>query len=137
MNLVELINQDDDCKSAINIDFANLKVSLDVYCLMLPNNEYDDDDDDDDENDDIFNKNNSSEQLHFPIISNSTTQSTSVTLQNIYIIIFIKTIFIHRKQTEDYENPFIYLSSSLPLRHAQGLAAFVAEVCIIILNNKY
>lgn len=85
------MNQDDDGKSSENIDFTNLKVSLDVYCLMLPNNEYDDDDDDG--NDNIFNKNNSSEQLHFPIIINSTTQSESVKRQNVYITIFIEIIF--------------------------------------------
>jgi hypothetical protein len=73
------MNQDDDSQSTRTIDLANLKVSLDVYCLMLPNNDYDDDDDvNEDGNDDIFNKKNSLEQLHFPIINNSTTQSMSV-----------------------------------------------------------
>lgn len=72
------MNQDDDNQSSKIIDLTNLKISLDVYCLMLPNNDYDDDDVDDDGNDDIFNKKNSSEQLHFSTINNSTTQSTSV-----------------------------------------------------------
>lgn len=72
------MNQDIDIESIKNVNFKDLKVSLDVYCLMLPNNDYDDDDDDNEDND-RFSKTNSSEQLHFPVITKSTTlQSTLV-----------------------------------------------------------
>lgn len=70
MYVVELVSQDNDDETSKNMDFSNIKVSLDVYCLMLPINVYDDDDDDDDEIDKYTM--NSSEQLHFPINNKST-----------------------------------------------------------------
>jgi len=58
------------------MDFSDLKVSLDVYCLMLPINVYDDDDaDDDDDEVDRYTTMNSSEQLHFPKNNKSTISS--------------------------------------------------------------
>lgn len=66
------MNQDNDNESIKNVNFKDLKVSLDVYCLMLPNNDFDDDDDDNEHNN-KFSKRNSSEQLHFPITTKSTT----------------------------------------------------------------
>lgn len=77
MYIVELLSQDNDNETSRNIDFNNLKVSLDVYCLMLPMNIYDDDDDDDDEMD-RYTSMNSSEQLHFPINSKSTVLQSSL-----------------------------------------------------------
>lgn len=97
---------------------------------MLPNNDYEDDDGDEDSGNRFINTMNSSEQLHFPISNNSTVlHSTLVKVHTIFI--FSKNYFIYRKQNGHYENPFIYLSSSLPPRHAQGLAAFIAEVILI------
>lgn len=78
INIVELMNQDNDNESIENVNFKDLKVSLDVYCLMLPNNDYDDDDDDD--NGDKFSKTNSSEQLHFPITTKPTLVFTVLNL---------------------------------------------------------
>lgn len=70
------MNQDDNTEPIKNENFKDLKISLDVYCLMLPNNDIDDDDD---EENDRHNKINSPEQLHFPITTKSTTvQSTLV-----------------------------------------------------------
>jgi len=60
------------------MDFSALKVSLDVYCLMLPINVYDDDDDDDDDEIDRYTTMNSSEQLHFPINNKSTILQSSL-----------------------------------------------------------
>jgi len=77
LSIVELLNQDNDNDTSKNMDFSDLKVSLDVYCLMLPINVYDDDDDDDEEMD-RYTTMNSSEQLHFPINNKSTTLQSSL-----------------------------------------------------------
>lgn len=66
------MSQNNENESTRNMNLSDLKVSLDVYCLILPNNYYDDNDDDS-EDINTFNKGNSSEQLHFPIHSSSTT----------------------------------------------------------------
>lgn len=77
MSIVELLNHDNDNETSKNMDFSDLKVSLDVYCLMLPINVYDDDDDDDDEID-RYTTMNSTEQLHFPINNKSTILQSSL-----------------------------------------------------------
>lgn len=71
------MNHDNDNETSKNMDFSDLKVSLDVYCLMLPINVYDDDDDEDDEID-RYTTMNSSEQLHFPINNKSTILQSSL-----------------------------------------------------------
>lgn len=74
--IVELISQNNENESTRNMSLSDLKVSLDVYCLILPNNYDDNDDDGEDIN--TFIKRNSSEQLHFPINSNSTTLTSTL-----------------------------------------------------------
>lgn len=64
------------------MNFTDVKVSLDVFCLFLPNNDYDDYDTDDD---DKFNDMNSSEQLYYYSSSTTTLQSASVKSQKIII----------------------------------------------------
>ncbi|VVC33882.1 Hypothetical protein CINCED_3A021397 [Cinara cedri] len=101
--IFELLNQDVESESIRSLNLSNVKVSLDVYCLMLPNNDYDYDcDDEEDNDDDRYYQRSYSDKLHFPIINNSL------------------------KQTK--QNPFIYLCYSIPSRYAQGLAEFIAEV---------
>lgn len=39
---------------------------------------------------------------------------------------------IYRNKSEYHEDPFIYLSSSLPPKYAHGLASFITEVIQII-----
>lgn len=73
---MELLSQDNDKETSKYMDFSNSKVSLDVYCLMLPINVYDDDDDDDEI--DRYTTMNSSEQLHFPINNKSTILQSSL-----------------------------------------------------------
>lgn len=71
---VELLAEDNAIEYSHNMDLSGLKVSLDVYCLMLPNNN--DYDDDDEYEDDRFNQKNSSEKLHLSIINNSPTRQS-------------------------------------------------------------
>lgn len=78
MYLVEFINQEKEQEFIGNTD---LKVSIDVYCFMLPN--YNDDDDDD--YDDRFNETYNLEQPHFPI-NNATIQPLLVIIYKPYII---------------------------------------------------
>lgn len=69
MLIVELMNHGNENESTRNLDLTNLKVSLEVHCLVTPYHDCDESDDEDDY--DIFNKTISLEQLHFPINSNS------------------------------------------------------------------
>lgn len=73
MCLVELLTEDNEIEDIQNMDLSDLKVSLDVYCLMLPNNDYDDDDE---YENDRFNKKNRSEKLHLSIINNTPTRQS-------------------------------------------------------------
>lgn len=69
------MNQKNENESIENTNFTDLKVSIDVYCFMLPN--YSDDDDDDDE-EDRFNETNNYDPPHFPISNDTTLQSLLV-----------------------------------------------------------
>lgn len=71
------MSQNKENASTKHVNLNDLKVSLDVYCLILPNNYYDDNDDDG-EDINTFNKGNSSEQLHFPFNSSSTTPTSTL-----------------------------------------------------------
>lgn len=73
MFVVELIGKKDEDGPNSSMDLANIKVSLDVYCLMLSN-----DDDDDDDEDDKFHKNSDLNQTHFPIIRDLIPKQTLV-----------------------------------------------------------
>lgn len=73
------MNQDAENESITKLNLNNIKVSLDVYCLMLPNNDYEYDcDDEEDNNDDKYYQMSSSEKLHFPITSNSALQQSTL-----------------------------------------------------------
>lgn len=58
---------------------------------MLPNNDYEDDDGDVDGNR-FINTMNSSEQLHFPISSNSTILHATLVKAQIFFFFFLKSI---------------------------------------------
>lgn len=96
MFIVELISQNYEYESAKSMNFTDVKVSLDVNCLFLPNNDYDDYDTDDD---DRFNT-NSSEQLYFYSSSTTTLQSALVKFtEKRYFLHF--QIIIHFTFTEN------------------------------------
>lgn len=122
------MNQDAKNESTRNLNLNNVKVSLDVYCLMLPNNDYEydcEDDEEEDNNVDTYYQPSCSEKMHFPISNSTLVKITLVTKTffNFFCLIAFMTCRILKN-----ENPFLYLSYSIPSRHAQGLAAFIAEV---------
>lgn len=129
------MNKDAENEFTRNLNLNNVKVSLDVYCLMLPNNDYEydcdvDDDEEEEEEDnnvDTYYQPSSSDRIHFPITSNSgLVKITPVIITFFYYYFFLITFMTYRILRN--ENPFLYLSYSIPSRHAQGLAAFIAEV---------
>lgn len=67
MCLVELMNQNDEHCSETAFDFKDLKISLDVYFLLLSN-----EDDDDEDYEDMFTSNGT--KLHIPVINDLVLQ---------------------------------------------------------------
>lgn len=71
MLIVELMNHYNDNESTRDLNLTNLKVSLDVQCLVTPYHDYYESDEEDDY--DTFNKTISLEELNFPINNDSIT----------------------------------------------------------------
>ncbi|XP_050434218.1 uncharacterized protein LOC126841666 isoform X2 [Adelges cooleyi] len=103
--ILELMDKDNDDEpfDLADIDFKNVRVSLDVYCLILANPDEDDDEDDDDSGSKDKMSNTDPTQL-----ANHGTSYAPL-----------------QKSNESHNKPLL---SSLPVRYARGLAAFIAEV---------
>ncbi|XP_050530001.1 KICSTOR complex protein SZT2-like isoform X2 [Daktulosphaira vitifoliae] len=101
--IFELLEKDkcDEISNIPDVNLTDVRVSLDIYCLILANTDVDIDNVINDKNNDIINKTSCIEPAQ--IMSHSTFQKPNDTCDD-------------------------SLLSSLPIRYARGLAAFIKEV---------